>query len=58
LIATELFSERDWIDFSVQEATLVLAGVDADYIFSFDTAIRELARSLDVEVLPYTDAIW
>jgi hypothetical protein len=58
LIATELFSERDWIDFSVQEATLVLAGVDADYIFSFDTAVRELARSLGVEVLPYTDAIW
>jgi len=58
LIATELFSERDWIEFSVQEAALVLAGADADYIFSFDTAVRELARSLDIEVLPYTDAIW
>jgi hypothetical protein len=58
LIATELFSERDWIEFSVQEATLVLAASDADYLFSFDTAVRKLARSLDVEVLPYTDVIW
>ena len=41
LIATELFGERDWIDFSVQEAALVLAGADANYIFSFDTAVRE-----------------
>ena len=39
LIATELFSERDWIEFSVQEAALVLAGVNADCIFSFDTAV-------------------
>ena len=58
LIATELSGERDWLEFSVQEATLVLAASDADYLFSFDTAVRELARSLDIEVLPYNDTIW
>jgi len=58
LIATELFEERDWIEFSVQEATLVLAASDADYLFSFDSAVRELARNLDIEVLPYSDTIW
>jgi hypothetical protein len=58
LIATELFEEKDWIDFSLQEATLVLAASDADYLFSFDTAVRELARGLDIEVLPYSDTIW
>lgn len=58
LIATELFGERDWLEFSVQEATLVLAASDADYLFSFDAAVRELARSLGIEVLPYNDTIW
>lgn len=59
LTVARLFEERTKIEFSFQEATLVLeaARSDADFVFTYDGAVATLARSFGLDVLPYDESI-
>lgn len=59
LTVARLFEERTKIEFNFQEATLVLeaARSDADFVFTYDGTVATLARSFDLDVLPYDESV-
>ena len=55
LAAAEALEERGKIDCKLPEATLILqaAAAGADYVFSYDEAVRKFSASFGVATLPY-----
>lgn len=58
--AMNLIAESGGHDVKFDEAALVLGAMAAERscVFSFDSSLRTLARSRDVETLPYVDGCW
>jgi len=58
--AMELIGASEGQNVKFNEATLVLQAMAAENgcVFSFDSDLRSLARSRDVETMPYEDGCW
>lgn len=59
LAAVKTLENHTKIDCKLPETTLVMqaAAADANYVFSYDEAVRKLSRSFDIDTLPYVE-IW
>lgn len=57
LAATDALESRSSIDCKLPEAALVLqaAKAEADYLFSYDSAVRTLSSSFKIDPLPHTE---
>lgn len=57
--ATDVLEQREDIDCKFPEAALVVqaAAADANYVFSYDEAVRKLSESFGLTTLPHTE-LW